>query len=118
MRDRQRNQRTFWYAAYLHKEPVLKNGHETGQHKEIFADPIKAKAFISPPSGESEADLFGAAIQYDCIISTVQDLPGLNEYARVWVSADPATGAAHDYVVKRCAPGLNRNRWAISKVVR
>lgn len=116
MRDLRRNQTPFWYSLYLRKDPVLESGFETGQYEAVYSDPVLARAYISSASGESEAEMFGADVQYDRVISTVQDLP-INEFSRLWVDADPATGAAHDYVVKRVACGLTQNLWAIAKVV-
>ena len=116
MRDLVRNQIPFWYALYVGKEPVLKDGFETGQYKEIYAAPERAVARISSATGESDVEMFGAAVQYDRVISTVQNLP-IDEYSRLWVDADPAT-EPFDYKVKRVAKGLNHHLWAIERVVR
>lgn len=116
MRDLRRNQTQFWYSLYLRKEPVLESGFETGQYEAVYSEPVLARAHISSASGESEAEMFGADVQYDRVISTVQNLP-INEFSRLWIDADPATGAAHDYVVKRVAPGLTQNLWAVARVV-
>lgn len=116
MRDLRRNQVPFWYSLYIEKEPVLVDGFETGQYQPIYSDPVEAKARISSATGESEAEMFGADVQYDRVISTVQNLP-IDEFSRIWIDADPTTGAAHDYVVKRVAKGLTQNLWAIAKVV-
>lgn len=117
MRDLRRNQVSFWYSRYEGKEPVLKNGVETGQFKEIYSEPIKAWARISSATGGSETEMFGAAVSYDRVISTVQPLP-IDEYSRLWIDTDPTTGGDWDYKVKRVAPGINQNLWAIEKVVR
>lgn len=117
MRDCLRNQVSFWYALYVKKEPVLKDGKETGQYKEVYADPVQAKARISSPTGESGSELFGAAVRYDKLITTVQNLP-INEYSRLWIDSDPTAGAQHDYIVKRVAKGLNQHLWAIERVIR
>lgn len=116
MRDARRNQVYFWYSRYLGKEPVLKNGFETGQNRERYSKPTQARARISSATGESEVELFGASVRYDRIISTVQNLP-IDEYSRLWIDCDPATGAGPDYRVKRVAKGLNQHLWAIEKVV-
>lgn len=119
MRDCQRNLISFWYAPYLRKEPVTVNGSETGQYREIYGDPIAAKAPISNCVGAADMELFGTALQYDRVITTVQDLPGLNEYSKVWIETDPDGGKAlPDYRVKRTAKGLNQNLWAIQREVR
>ena len=117
MRDLIRNQVPFWYSLYLGKEPVLVDGFETGQYKERYSEPVRGMARISSVTGESEAEMFGASVQYDRLISTVQNLP-IDEYSRLWVDSDPATGAEFDYKVKRVSKGLNQHLWAIEKVVR
>ena len=116
MRDLRKNQVSIWYALYERKEPVKKNGHETGQYTEIFSDPVQVWISVAPATGASEAELFGASVQYDRVLSSVRPLP-IDEYSRLWVEKTPTDGD-HDYVVKRVAKGLNQNLWAIAKVVR
>lgn len=119
MRDLRRNQVTFWYSSYAEKQPVLDdNGFETGQYVEVYSTPVQGLARISSATGESDIELFGTAIQYDRVISTVQDLP-INEYSRLWVDTVPNEKADNfDYKVKRVAKGLTQHLWAIEKVVR
>ena len=116
MRDLRRNQTLFWFSRYLQKEPVMENGFETGQYEAVYSKPVLTWAHISSASGESEAEMFGADVQYDRIISTVRNLP-IDEFSRLWIDADPTNGDAHDYVVKRVAKGLDQNLWAIAKVI-
>lgn len=117
MRDLQRNQVEFWYSLYEGKEPILVDGFETGQYKEKYSAPVKAKARISTVTGESGAEMFGAAVQYDRVISSVQDLP-IDEYSRLWVDTTPDEKCQNfDYKVKRKAPGLDNHLWAIQRVV-
>lgn len=117
MRNLKRNQVPFWYSLYLTKEEILKDGVKTGQYKEVYSDPIEAMASISSTTGGSDVELFGTAVTYDRIISSVEPLP-IDEYSRIWIDKDPATGAAADYKVKRVAPGLDQHLWAVEKVVR
>lgn len=116
MRDCLRNQVEFWYSTFIKKEPILKDGFETGQYESVYSDPVKAKARITSATGESDAELFGADVRYDRVISTVQNLP-IDEYSRLWIEKSPERYDDHDYVVKRVAKGLNQNLWAIAKVV-
>lgn len=117
MRDALRNQSKFWYSLYQGKEPVLKNGFDTGQTREKYSEPIQASARISSATGESEVELFGASVKYDRIISTVQNLP-IDEYSRLWIDCEPDEKRQNfDYKVKRVAKGLNQHLWAIEKVV-
>ena len=118
MRDLKRNQTPFWYSLYSGKEAVLVNGFKTGQTKETYTAPVRAEAHISPATGGSEAEMFGNAVQYDRVISTVQSLP-IDEYSRIWVDTEPNEAADnYDYKVKKAAKGLNQHLWAIEKVVR
>ena len=120
MRDLRRNQVPFWYSLYEGKDAILKDGFETGQYKEKYSEPVQAIARISSATGESDVEMFGAAISYDRIITTVQDLP-INEFSRLWVDVDPdasKNGEDYNYKVKRVARGLNQHLWAIEKVVR
>lgn len=118
MRDLKRNQREIWYSLYEGKTPVLKDGFETGQYKETYSDPVSVRISTAPSTGASEAELFGASVQYDKVLSTVQDLP-IDEYSRLWVETTPNDKADnYDYIVKRVAKGLNQNLWAIARVVR
>lgn len=119
MRDLKRNQRAIWYSLYVGKEPVLQNGFETGQYVETYSAPVCVRISVSSSTGGSEAELFGASVQYDRVLSSVQDLP-IDEYTRLWVDKAPTSDTFddHDFVVKRVAKGLNQNLWAIAKVVR
>lgn len=117
MRNLKRNQTRFWYSLYVRKDPVLKDGLKTGQYKEGYSDPVRAEASISSAKGGSETELFGTAVSYDRVISSVEPLP-IDEFSRIWVDTDPEKGEAHDYRVKRVARGLDQHLWAIERVVR
>ena len=117
MRNLLRNQKRIWYSLYEGKAPVLKDGFETGQYQELYSDPVQVWVSLSSAAGRSETELFGAAIQYDRVLSTVECLP-IDEYSRLWVDADPTNGDEHDYKVKRVARGLHQHLWAVEKVVR
>lgn len=91
------------------------NGFDTGQYQESYSEPVMARARISSVAGESEVEMFGASVQYDRIISSVQNLP-IDEYSRLWIDSDPVSGEEYDYKVKRAARGLNHHLWAIEKV--
>lgn len=117
MRNLIRNQVPFWYSLYLGKEDVLKDGFKTGQNKENYSEPVQALASISSAKGGSEVELFGTSVQYDRVISSVEDLP-LDEYSRIWIDTAPNEKADnYDYKVKRVAKGLSQHLWAIEKVV-
>ena len=117
MRDLIRNRVPFWYSVYEGKDPIVKDGFDTGQYQEKYSEPVRAWAQISPATGDSSTEMFGASVSYDRVISTVQQLP-INEYSRLWIDTDPTTGGQWDYRVKRVAMGLTNNLWAIEKVTR
>ena len=110
-----RNQVPFWYATFVKKEPILKDGFDTGQYRDVYSDPVRAKARISSATGESESELFRASVRYDRVISSVTKFP-IDEYSRLWIDVEPTEEP--DYVVKRVALGLNQHLWAIAKVIR
>lgn len=107
------NERTFYYALYLGKELVEKDGYYTGEREVTYTDPVAAKANISAARGEAYVDQFGANVDYDKIIVTCEDLP-IDEYSVLWIDADP-TGP-YDYVVRKVAKSLNVLSIAASKV--
>lgn len=118
MRDLLRNCTPFWYALYEGKtEKLDAHGNKTGQYEEHYAEPVKALAPISADSGVAEAEVFGTAVSYDRLISTVQNLP-INEYSKIWIDADPTAGAPADYRVKRKAKSINQHLWALNREVR
>ena len=117
MRDCLRNQRKIWYSLFIEKQPVLEDGYETGQYENVYSDPSPVWVSVTSATGGSEAELFGASVQYDRVISTVQNLP-IDEYSRLWIDSDPNAGGEPDYKVKRAAKGLSQHLWAIEKVVR
>lgn len=124
MRDCLRDCVPIWYALFLRKDPIYKDGVtdadgnpiETGQYKEIYTDPVRVMVPVSPNTGAAEAEVFGSSVQYDRVISTVQRL-GLTEQSRLWVDCTPENDTAPDYKVKRVAEGLDQNLYAIERIV-
>ena len=115
MRDLRRNQQSIWYATYLGKQDVIRDGYKTGQQTPVYSVPVQARVSISLATGRAEEEVFGRAIQYDRVMSTVQALP-IDEQSRLWV--DAATNAKPDYRVVRVAHGLNQHLYAIKRVVK
>lgn len=124
MRDCLRDCIPIWYALYLRKEPIYKDGVtdadgnpiETGQYREIYTDPVRVMVPVSPNTGAAESEVFGSSVQYDRVISTCLRL-GLTEQSRLWVSCSPLDGAKPDYRVKRVAESMTQNLYAIERIV-
>lgn len=127
MRCLSRNKRTFWYAHYLGKEPILVpdeegNMVESGEYRVKYSMPLEAKGNISPAAGATHTGLFGRFDGYDrSIVMADADFP-LNENSVLWVDSTPFMGeelemlVPFDYTVSKIARGLNSVSIAISKV--
>lgn len=123
MRCLRRNQRPFYYAPFLGEVLLVdENGFDTGEYEKTFGNPVKARATISPATGEITAQQFGGNVDYDNVLLVDKtDFP-LDEYARLWIDVVPViaqngtTETPHDYVVKRVSRSLNFASYAISKV--
>lgn len=125
------NKRTFYYALYDTKEPILDEyGNATGQYMVKYHKPKKASANISAAKGEVSARQFGNNEEYDRVIALEDQNTPINEYAVLWIDSMPEldkTGALltdvdgailtpWDYVVKKVARGLYSTSIAVSKV--
>lgn len=115
MRNLRANTMTIWYARYEGKEEILLDGKRTGQHREVYGDPVSTRISASADRGSATAEMFGLDLQYDRTMTSTLNLP-INEYAKVWIGCTPEDGPAN-YIVKRYAPGINQNTWALAKVV-
>lgn len=124
MRDLAINQVDMYYALYVDNVPILDaDGNETGEYTSGYEKPVHTKARISANKGNSKVEAFGITTDYDRTISTVKKLP-MDETSILWVDtmpvleADGTTKTPNDYTVKKRAPDLNQNLWAIKKVVK
>lgn len=130
MRDLKRNQVKMYYALYSDKIPMLDaDGNDTGEFTKGYMNPVMFKARISANKGDSTVEAFGVTTDYDRTISTVQKLP-IIETSILWVDRLPELNVdgtlkidldgkqltPHDYIVKKCAPDLNQNVWAVKKI--
>ena len=125
------NKRTFYYALYDTKEPILDEyGNATGQYTVKYHNPKKIAANISAAKGETSTRQFGDSEDYDRVIALEDPNTPINEYAVLWIDSAPKTdkkgvlltdsdGAIltpWDYVVKKVARGLHSASIAVSKV--
>lgn len=115
MRCLERNKREFWYSLLDH---TVDDGDE---QYNVYAEPVKAMANISAATGESQAEMFGDAQDYDRVI-VMDDLEcPIDEYTVLWVDKipefdDQEQPVKWDYIVKRVAKPLDSVSYAIKKV--
>lgn len=125
------NKRTFYYALYDTKEPILdEHGYETGQYTVKYHTPKKAAANVSAAKGEISTRQFGDSEDYDRVIALEDPNTPIDENAVLWIDSVPEldrkgnfvtdeSGALitpWDYVVKKVARGLYSASVAVSKV--
>ena len=125
------NKRTFYYALYDTKEPILDEyGNNTGQYTVKYHNPKKILANISAAKGETSTRQFGDSEEYDRVIALEDPNTPINEYAVLWIDSVPQTDRSGtlatdddgailtpwDYVVRKVARGLHSTSLAVSKV--
>lgn len=123
MRTLSRNKSTFYFAPYLGKFLLFdEDGNSTGEHETKYGFPVCCRANISPASGRTVAEQFGATESYDKVIVTDNlNLP-INEFSLLWVDTAPVfkndgtVDTPHDYIVKKVSRSLNSVSYAITKV--
>lgn len=116
MRNLRRNTQPFYYALFQGREEVLEDGLHTGTYKDLYSEPVKAVASISPASGRVAFEQFGSVEKYDRIITTCDMSCSISESSILWVDTQDPSGP-HDYVVSRVSRSLNSISYAITKVV-
>lgn len=131
MRCLERNKSPFFYALYMGREAVQDEcGNVTGEYRVVYGKPRECRANISAAQGESLAQQFGYALEYDKVIVMDKDFPPIDEYSVLWVDTMPALDCdgelaadekgklitPHDYIVRKVARSLNYVAFAISKV--
>ena len=122
MFDLAENQREFYYQTYLgEREMIDEDGYRTGEPIISYSNPVKAQAMISANTSDVVPLPFGKDLQYDKMISTVQDLP-INELTKLFIDVVPdikedgSTETEPDYEVIKVSKGIYQNVWAIKRV--
>lgn len=116
MKCLKRNKRPFWYALYgVETEMQDADGNYTGETSIGYSEPVKAKANISPATGQSNLEMFGNLTDYDRVIVTDDANIPIDENTVIWIEKDHLT-EPHDYVVRRVARSLNSVAIAVRKV--
>lgn len=121
MRLLKRNLTPIHYCLYEGKQPLLdEDGHETGEYRVSYGEPIKLICSVSPATGYAQVNVFGNLESYDKVLITDDlDCP-IDENSFLFVDKEPEFSedgrALFDYGVKRVAKSLNSISYAISKV--
>ena len=116
MRCLTRNKQTFQYRNYSSKEEITRDGYNTGVQKIVYTAPIKRRGSISPASGYSQTEQFGALDDYDKVIVVGGDIP-ITETSVINIENLISTASEpYDYIVRRVAKSLNYTSIAIKKV--
>lgn len=114
LKDLRINQVSFWYQTYLGEEDeVDEDGNYTGDTVAKYSSPVQAHARISPNVGEAVRSPFGASLQYDKQISTVQNLP-IDEHTKLFIEVP--SSEEPDYECVGVAKDLQQNVWAIRRI--
>lgn len=123
MRLLERNKRTFYYCLYEGRVPIVDElGHETGEYKICYSEPIKMRGVISPASGKSQIEIFGRNENYDNIIIVDDTDCPIDENSILFIDIPPTydsdSNPLNDYIVNRIGRSLNSITYAISRVIR
>lgn len=123
MRDLIANTKPLWYALYGKKVPITDEwGDFTGEYATSYSEPISFRANISPARGSSEADVFGAALDYSKTISTANLSLPIDEYSLIWdeepekLSDGTTDFDKAQYKVVAVARGLYHVKYAVKKL--
>ena len=123
IKDYTQNQSVFYYVLYEgEKEQYDDEGYIIGEPQPTYSNPKKAEAMISANTSDVVPLPFGKDLQYDKMISTVQNLP-IDEHSMLYIDVVPlideddgTTTTKPDYEVVKVAKGLYQNVWAIKRV--
>lgn len=114
MRALTRNKKSWAYANYIGKAPIVADGKYTGEYDLTYTEPIDCKGNISPATGNNYTDLFGINVDYDKVIVMTEPDLDISEDSIIWINAD--TNGANNYIVKRIARSLNSISIAVKRV--
>lgn len=122
MRTLRRNKRHMWYALYLDREEIKKNGRRTGAYKVAYSPPQPIEANVSAARGTADVEMFGTDLKYDKAFITDDVKCPINENSVMWIDTEPLinadgnTDTPWDYVIVRVAESINSKAYAAKKV--
>ena len=124
MRALARNKQPLWYALYTGKTEVYDtNSLFTGEYKETYATPVKARMNISPANGRSALEAFGIATNYDKVLVTDDMACPIAEDTILWIGVEPTSVVnnetvqnPYNFVVSRVSKSLNSIVYGVTEV--
>ncbi len=122
MRTLKRNKRGMWYALYLDREEIKKNGKRTGTYQVIYSPPQPICENISAARGSADVEMFGTDLKYDKAFVTADVKCPIDENSVMWIDREPVISAEGttetpwDYKVVRVAESINSKAYAVQKV--
>jgi len=116
-----RNKSVFYYAPLIRKTEILDEYGNVLGMKNVYGSPVEMQGNVSPATGTSYTEQFGASLQYDKVIVLDDVNAPIDESSVLCVDSAPSYNVEgdliFDYIVKRVARSLNSVSIAISKVV-
>lgn len=144
MKCLKRNKRSFSYALYAGKFPIVDDeGNYTGENVIVYREAVTPKANFTPASGSSTIEQFGNVQDYDRVIITDDMSCPIDENSIIWINKIPSPDDTfspvvpeddllpsdslfpaettysylnYNYVVTHIARGLHSIAYAIAKV--
>lgn len=113
------DKRPLWYSNPVGEKTsvVDKQGNETGESAyESWSEPAKLMLNVSPPTGSSEANPFGAFTDYSYVVSSSskkRNTP-LYEGTHVWFQTD--ISKPFNYIVVKVAEHITDTLYALKEV--
>lgn len=116
MRYLRRNSKTFAYASFVRTEKALDEyGKETGEHTDIYSDPVTVRTTIGAPNGEEVSEIFGAFGDYTRIIIVYSRNIRIEKNTRLWLDGADIS-KSHNAIVTAVRPHLNCTYIAVKDV--
>lgn len=116
-----RNETPFYYCLYLGKTEIVDSeNNATGEFSIAYADAKLMKANISQATGNTSAEQYGNAVDYDKSIVTADMNCPIDENTVLFIDKEPEYDddgiPLFDYIVKKVAKSLNSISIAVKKV--
>lgn len=119
MRCLNRNKVPFYYALFVRKEEVLKNGLYTGDWKNVYTEPVKTNMSVSPSKGVVKVEESGLATEYVRTIMTDDMECPFDVDTILWIGIEPEKDGKkipHNYIISQKSPSLNSITYTVKEV--
>lgn len=115
------NKQTIYYSLYNGKEDVIIDGHRTGEKRNSYSSPVKARMNVSAAKGTADTEQFGITDEYTKTIVTDDMACPIDTDSILWIGIAPdvngESGAVkHNYKVVRVAKSINSITYAVAEV--